>query len=365
MKVLDRYLIRELLFPVIATSLTLIFLVLIADLFDNIDDLITHKTPIEVILRYYFSMAPCAFSQTIAWSTWLGTIFLLVNFGLNNETIAMKAAGLKISAIIRPVIFVGFLIGIFVFLVNDRVVPRAINTSNTLRDIYIEKKKTREEMEIITNVTFFSGGKHLYYFRKFFPSQERVEDVILLWVTENEHSARQKMVAQRGRWDGQQWIFEGVMEYQMDSAGRILGEPRKTPSKAYPDIQVTPADLVNASSESTFLSYRELKHAVQKLKENGINVDSEKVELHNRLAAPWQGLVMMLVAVPILAPTRNRKAIAGSVLLCIGLVFIYHVTGAIALALGKAGKLFPFLSAWASNILFAIGSLFMLDRANH
>ena len=365
MKVLDRYLIRELFFPVLAMTLTLIFLILIADLFDNIDDLITHKTPTEVILRYYLSLTPYAFSQTVAWATWLGTIFLLVNLGLNNETIAMKAAGLKISAIIRPILFLGFLIGIFVFLVNDRIVPKAYSTAINLREIYIEKNKTREDLEVIQNVTFFSGGKYLYYFRKFFPNQGKVQDVILLWITEGERNARQKMVAESGQWDGQQWTFQGVMEYQMDSQGRILGEPRRIASKSYPEIKTSPQELVAASSESTFLSYRELKKTVQKLKENGINVDAEKVELHNRLAAPWQGLVMMLVAVPILAPTRNRKAIAGSVLFCIGLIFLYHVTGAISLALGKAGKIFPFLSAWASNILFAIGSLFMLDRANH
>ncbi|HTL48515.1 MAG TPA: LptF/LptG family permease, partial [Verrucomicrobiae bacterium] len=133
MKVLDRYLIRELLMPIIATALTLVFLVLIADLFDNLDDLLTNKTPILTIVKYYCTMAPYAFSQTIAWATWMGTLFLLVNFGLNNETIAMKAAGLKMSTIIRPVLFVGFLIGILVFLVNDRVVPVTYGIANQLR----------------------------------------------------------------------------------------------------------------------------------------------------------------------------------------------------------------------------------------
>jgi lipopolysaccharide export system permease protein len=364
-KVLDRYLIRELLMPIIATALTLVFLVLIADLFDNLDDLLTNKTPILTIVKYYCTMAPYAFSQTIAWATWMGTLFLLVNFGLNNETIAMKAAGLKMSTIIRPVLFVGFLIGILVFLVNDRVVPVTYGIANQLREIYIEKRKTKEDTQVIPNVTFFSEGKQIYYFRKFMPEVPRVDDVIVLWLQEGETNARQKTMAQSGTWDGEKWTFQGVTEYQMDSQGKILGEPRKFPAKTYPDLKVTPRDLTSSSSESTFLSYRELKHSVQKLKENGINVDSEKVELHYRLAAPWQGLVMMLVAVPILAPTRNRKAIAGSILLCIGLVFIYHVMGAISLALGKAGKIFPFLSAWAGNIVFAIGALFMLDRANH
>lgn len=131
------------------------------------------------------------------------------------------------------------------------------------------------------------------------------------------------------------------------------------------DLEVHPRDLVLAATDSTSMSYRELKATVKKLIENGVSVDSEKVELQHRLAAPWEGLVMMLIAIPLLTPTRNRKAIAGSVLLCVALVFVYHVTSAVCLALGKAGKIFPFLSAWAANILFSIGALLTLDKANH
>ena len=52
MKVLDRYIVRELIFPIIFCSLTLIFLILVADLFDNLDELLRNKTPILIILRY-------------------------------------------------------------------------------------------------------------------------------------------------------------------------------------------------------------------------------------------------------------------------------------------------------------------------
>jgi len=365
-KILDRYLTRELLIPIVCCSVSLVFLILIADLFDNLDDLITNKTPLTVILTYYANLAPYAFSQIISWSTWLGTVFLLVSFGLNNETIAMKAAGLKISSIIRPILFLGFLIGILSFLVNDRVVPHTYKTAIDLLNHQISQKKDRDkkEEEVLKNLTFFSGESRLLYIRKFFPEKNEVRDVIVLWLDRQEKNTRQKMIASGGHWDGSGWMFEGVMEYQMDSQGRILGEPQNYPTKTYPEIQVTPEDLVNSSQDSMLLSYKELKDSIQKLQENGVNVDSEKVELHFRLASPWQGLVMMMIAVPLLAPTRNRKAIAGSVLICVGLVFVYHVTGAIGVALGKAGKIFPFLSAWAGNILFVIGSIFTIDRAN-
>ena len=113
-----------------------------------------------------------------------------------------------------------------------------------------------------------------------------------------------------------------------------------------------------------FLSYHELKYTIDKLKENGIFDYSKEVDLYSRMATPWKGVVMLLLAIPFLGTVRNRKAIALSVLICAASVFAFHVSDAIFLALGKSGRLFPFLSAWGGNILFATYALIKLEKAN-
>lgn len=365
MKVLDRYLVRELIFPILFCSLTLIFLILVADLFDNLDELLRNKTPFLIILRYYFSLIPISFAQTIAWAIWLGTIFLLVQFGLHNELMAMKAAGLKILTIVRPMIFLGLLLGIVTFLVADRVVPKTSRTANELLEIYIEKKKENKDRKVFKNVTYYSGGDTLYYFRKFSPRPKTVENAIIIWLDPATHHTAQKIFAQKGSWIDDRWVFEGITEYQTDIQGDVLGKPLIIPKKSYPNVKITPRDLINTASESTFLSYHELKYTIDKLKENGISVYSEKVDLYNRMAMPWKGLVMLLLAVPFLGTVRNRKAIAVNILLCAGIVFAFHVSDAILLAMGKAGKFLPFLSAWGGNILFATLAFFKLEKANY
>ncbi len=365
MKVLDRYLLRELLLPIFYSCLMLIFLILIADLFDNLDVLLRNKTPPAIILRYYFALIPYAYSQTIAWAAWLGTLFLLVNIGFHNELIAMKAAGIKIVTIIRPIVFMGFLIGIFTFLVNDRLVPRSFRTAHDLRQIHIEKKRFEHD-KLLRNVTYYSGGEQLHFFRTFSLSAGKVTGAVSLWLGDGPASTgRQKMVAEEGLWIDSGWKFLNVTEYQMDARGRILGDPRAYPEKIYPDIRFTPAELAAASTEKAFLTYKELKHTIQRLKENAVSAQSESVDLHTRLASPWQALVMMLIAIPILSKTLSRKVIAYQVLFCIGVIFAYHVLGAVGLALGKAGKIFPFLSAWLANILFGSWALFYLEKGNH
>lgn len=365
MKVLDRYIIRELLSPIIYGCFTLIFLILIADLFDNLDALLKHNTPSKIIFQYYLSLIPHAYTEIIPWATWLATLFLLVSFGFHSETIAMKAAGLKITSIVKPILFSGFLIGIFTFLINDRVVPLTYKKANELREVYIEKKKEKNTGEVSKNVTYYSKGNELYYFREFDSRTNKVQGAVILWLNDTEKSRRKKMIAQRGKWENGNWEFQGVTEYQMDARGQILGEPRTYPKKRYGEITFSPDELTAASSESMYLNYKELKGWISKLEENGVLVHDERVDLQYRLASPWQSLVMMLICIPFLAKTTNRKAIAFQVLLCVAFIFCYHVSGAIFMALGKAGKIFPFASAWAANILFAAGALVTLDKANY
>lgn len=365
MRVLDRYLLRELFIPILLSSVALVFLVLMADVFDNLDALLKNRTPLWFIFRYYLMLAPYAFTQTIPWATLLGTLYLLVSFNFHNEIMAMKVAGLEIMTILRPILFLGFLIGIFSFLVGDHIVPQTFRIAREIREVHIEQKRGKDEGKVYQNVTYYSGGAQLQYYRFFNYGKKEVEDAILLWLDPESRNTRRKMVAKKGVWEGGKgWSFENVTEYEMDPQGRILGEPRTFPSKTYPDIQVTPEDLRYASSESYFLSTKELKHYIQKLRENGINAYSEKVEHQYRLAAPWHSLVMMMIAVPLLSPTQSKRVIALNVLICLGLVFIFHVTGAMALALGKTGRLPPFASAWSNTFLFGGGAVFFLERAN-
>lgn len=367
MKVLDRYLTRELFLPILYCSLSLVFLILIADLFDNLDDLLRSQASLKVVLKYYLAIVPYAFVQTVPWAAWLGTLFLLVNLGFHHETTAMKAAGLKIITIVKPILFLGFLIGIGTFLISDKIVPKTFRAARELKEGHIDKKDKagKQKEKLLQNLTYYSGGEQLFYIRSFSKSKGELNGVVALWAGKKIGDKRQKMTARGGVWKGGQWEFKDVTEYLTDARGKILGEPKTFTVKTYPDIVFTPDDLVSASSESAFLSYRELKDSIQKLKENGVNVKSETVDLHYRLAAPWQALVMMLLTVPFMGRSLNRRAIAVHVLFCVGTIFAYHVSGAVGVALGKAGKTLPFLSAWFGNITFAVGAFFYLDKANY
>ena len=365
MKVLDRYLTRELVFPTLFAVLSLIFLILIADVFNNLDQFLRYKTPPLICLQYYATLVPHAFVQIIHWAAWLAALFLLFQLGVHNELLAMKSAGIKITSVSSPLLFVGFLLGILTFLVSDRVVPATYRKSVEMKEIYIDRNKDSREEKSLSNVTYTSEKRHIYYFRSLAPQSGKAQDMIILWLDETTGKAYQKVTARSGRWNGNAWELEALTEHQIDSRGRILGEPRAHAKKLYADATVSPQELADSSRESVFLTYRQMRSIRDKLKASDVSVQSEDIQMQQRLAAPWQSLVMLLFTIPVLAKTRSRRTVAAGILFCVILAFAYHVSGAIFIALGESGILTPFLAAWMSHIVFAVGALLQFHKGNY
>lgn len=363
MRILDRYLIKHYLIPTFYCTLALIFLVLVADVFDNLDEFLRNHVTLRQALRYYLNMVPFVYTQVIQWASFIGVLYLLANLNFHNELTAMKVAGLEITTIIRPLVFAGFAIGIATFIINDRLVPPTYKIAKQIQEERIERKREKKERKILHNITYYANQDKLYFAKTVSTEKKRMKDFIILWLDENK-TARKKAIAQEARWNGEFWELKKVNEFEI-TPGRLLEEPVFYETKVYPEITETVEDLERSAVETRFVSYKELKEYLRRLKENGLKPYPELVDLYDRLASPWNSLIIMFIAFPFLAKTATRKSVAINVLVCLGCVFAFHVSNAVFLALGKSGKLFPFLSAWLGSFLYGFGSLFFIEHANH
>ncbi len=364
MKILDRYLLRELLFPILFCSCMLIMLVLISDVFDHLDEMLKNKPPLVHIVQYYLLLIPHLFVETISWASFLGTIYVLSSFSYHNELIAMKVSGLEITSIIRPIVFVGLVLGIVTFLVSDRIVPVTSRKKQQILEEQIQKKKTTETHNVFQNVTHYGNKDRLYYIRTFWPKAQTLSHFTILWL-DAKGKIKKKSIAREAVWTGSEWELQNVTDYLMEGNGEIFGEPVFKTVAVYPEVTETPEDFLNAARGNQYISYRDLKGYIDKLKENEIKLYAEAVTLQNKLSSPWNSLAVMFLTIPLLVKSATRRMIAPTVLACLALVFLFHTFGAMTLALGKAGKLMPLLSAWTHQFVFGFGTFFFIERANH
>lgn len=364
MRTLDRYIIRQLIAPIIFCSMTLVLLVLFADVFDRLNDMIKHQTSAYDILRYYLALTPFTFVQVIPWASFLGIIYVLTTLNHHNELLAMKTAGVRITKIAAPMLFVGFFIGVITFIINDRMVPETFLRAQQILEDKIEAKRIESDQKILSDVTYFGENQQLYYIR-FLNKEKNSLDGIILLSLDKDRRVREKTVAEYAVKENGVWVFYNVSTYSMDRKGRLLGEPKIVDKLPMPRMKENFEDFVKAAKEGEFLSYKELKYYVKHLEKTGLKVSAQRVTMHHKLAFPWNSLVMMLVTIPLLSKTLTRRGVALTVLQCLAIVFGYHALGAITLALGKSGAIPPFLSAWLASILFASVAIAFLERANY
>lgn len=355
---------RQLIAPIVFCSLTLIFFMLMADIFDNLQEFMQNKLSVGDILTYYLCFIPYSFSQTISWATLLGTVYLLVSFSIHNETLAMKMTGQNITRISIPILYLGFIIGLITFVVNDLIVPPTFLKAENIRREKIAVKDSAKDTKCLFDVTCFGRESVVYYIRTVDTENKCLEDVILLFF-DKAGVLTKRVVAKEATWTENHWEFKNVTEYETNTEGGILGEPVVSDVKTFPEVRETLADFISAGTDKGFLRYKELASYVQKMKSKGLKTYAEEVELQHKLSYPWQSLIMMFIAIPFLMRTANRKVVAANVLISLGFVIAFHITNAISLALGKSGNLLPFISAWGGTFVFAIGSIFMIERANY
>ncbi len=92
---------------------------------------------------------------------------------------------------------------------------------------------------------------------------------------------------------------------------------------------------------------------------SGYDMFPQQVWVARRYAFPFVTLIMTLIAVPFAVTIGRGGAMAG-IAVGIALALLYWVSISIFAALGGGGLIAPALAAWAPNMLFGAGALYLL-----
>jgi lipopolysaccharide export LptBFGC system permease protein LptF len=83
------------------------------------------------------------------------------------------------------------------------------------------------------------------------------------------------------------------------------------------------------------------------------------VGAQRKLAYPFVTLIMTLIAIPF-AVTMGRSGTMAGIAAGIGLAIAYWGANTLSAALGAGGALAPAIAAWAPNLIFGAGAIYLL-----
>ncbi|MCQ2143767.1 MAG: LptF/LptG family permease, partial [Bacteroidales bacterium] len=153
MKRLDRYILMSFIGPFIAILLIVVFILMMQFLWLYIDELVGKGLGIKVILEFLGWGCATLLPLSLPLAVLLSSVMTMGSLGENNELLAIKAAGVSLARILRPLMISSFVIAIGTFFVTNNLVPVAYNNIYTLRD---DIGRTKEEIKI-PDGTFYDG----------------------------------------------------------------------------------------------------------------------------------------------------------------------------------------------------------------
>lgn len=153
MKKLDQFILKSFIGPFFGLLAIVVFIFMLQCLWLYIDELVGKGLGLLVVLEFLFWGSCTMLPICLPLATLLASVMVVGAMGENNELMAMKAAGLSLSRILRPLIYATVVICIGAYFVSNNLVPVAFNKIYTLRDDF---RKTKQEINIPVGM-FYDG----------------------------------------------------------------------------------------------------------------------------------------------------------------------------------------------------------------
>jgi len=157
LRTLDRYTIKSYLGPMVLTFCIVLFVLLLQFIWLYIDELIGKGLSLGVVFEFFFWGMAQFVPLALPLSTMLASIMTMGGLGENNELLAMKAAGIPLQRILRPLMVLALVISIGAFFVANDLIPYA---NLQIKTILYDIKQKREEVKIPSGV-FYDGIENI------------------------------------------------------------------------------------------------------------------------------------------------------------------------------------------------------------
>jgi len=371
MRLLDRYLLRELLVPFSYCLVGFLIFWISSDVFAQMSDFQKERMKLMEVLEYYAVKMPEMMVTVLPIAFLLALLYALTNHARHHELTAIRAAGVSLARIALPYLGLGFMLSLLVFAINELWAPQSLEAAEEIRTRHqvVQPNAAERDWELKLGFQNFKDRRSWLIEAYNVVTAEMIRPHVV-WALRD--GTRTEIIAERAHYVDNVWTFTNVnvLEYSSEQGAVPVQIHRETLSM--PVFSESPEQIrseIKVNKLSSFKMVRKVQLSVREIleykrlhpgdrsKENILDT-----KLHGRLAAPWTCLVVVLIALPFGVATGRRNVavgVASSIVIC----FVYFVLSQLALALGTGGYVIPWVAAWAPNAFFAIVGIVLSWRA--
>jgi len=362
-KILDRYLVREIVPPFLLALIGLTFVLMLPPIMQSLAQLVAKGVAWTVILRVLLTLVPQALSVTIPMALLYGVLFGLGRWSADREFVAMQACGVSVFRILRPILALAILAAGATAYETIVALPDA---NQTFRQVTFNIVASGAESDIKPRVFYQSFPNRVLYARDI-QTVGGWRDVFLADSTRADETT--VYVASAGRLviDRQKQTVTLLLE-RGSSYTTFLKKPEECDVHAFERIvldmdanTVFPrAQIVKGDNEKTI---KELRETAELNRQRGQPFNAQLYTIQQKFSLPAACLVLALIGLALGATNRKDGKLA-SFALGTGVVFVYYVLLYTSRAAALAGRVSPIVAPWLVNVVLgAAGVALVLWRA--
>jgi LPS export ABC transporter permease LptG/LPS export ABC transporter permease LptF len=364
LKILDRYVLRELMAPFGLSLLLLTFALEIPPILQQGEALIAEGASWDIVVRVLATLLPQALGITIPMALLVGILITLGRLSGDREIVAMEACGVSLGRLLRPLLLFAVIATATTTYVMIVALPYA---NQAFREITFKLMMTRGETKIKPRVFYTAFPNLVIYVREVTPGVGWTD----VMVSENSAPMHPKTyLAKKGRLildESKRTVQMVLVDGTQHSVN--LESPEKYEEGIFKQtaIMIDPESVFPRSGPMkgyTEMTIAELKAEMVELKKQDIYPHNQIMAWQKKYSIPAACLAFMLIALGMGVSHRRDGRLAAFVL-GIGVVFVYWILMYMSEAIAKAGLLpywFAWLAMWVPNIVIALWGLVLIVR---
>lgn len=357
MKILERYILREISSHALLGLLVFSFVLFTRDIVRLMELFVRHTTSTGTIARLFAAVLPGIFTFTLPMAVLVGILIGLSRMSADSEIVALRAAGIGVRRFFRPVLSFALLGAAFTLLMTVALGPRAARTLNELETAL----RSQASYEVQPRVFEERFPNLVFYVQDVEAGRARWKGIFLADVQHPNGTrvtlAESSIVVNDPKRDLLQLHLLNGSTHEF-----APGEPDRYSISTFSqsDLPIELAVTERVRSETRTNAQRSMLELLAAPSSAKARREA-LVEFHRRLAFPAACLVLALVAIPIGVASRKGGKSVGFVLTLL-LVSGYYLLFVAGVGLARQEQLSPATGVWGANLLFALLGVVLVTR---
>lgn len=358
MKIIDRYMIKQMLLPYIFGMMGFVVILSINPLVESMFFVINRNIPASIVFKWFVYRLPQDMGYTFPMAMLFSSLMVFSRMSRDSEVVAFKSGGVSIYRIMSPVLIFALLISIGALLFSEFVAPMSTEKAQKIKHReFLKLNEPRYKEKILVK----DSGNTILFMGKIDVNRGHVERFMLMEVSpERPTLIVRRIVAERAHYEVDKWRLANVSEYEYgeDGCATLVDQSTYRLVKINHKLE----DFRKVEKKAEEMSMRELKSDIKECNRTGTkNTVPLMVDFYLKGSIPFASFIFAILGTAMGLRHTRGGAFIGFGISCV-VVFIYYVVMSLARSYGRVGMLPPMASAWLHNVLFAIVGFYFVSR---